>query len=427
MRGSSKFLWFLLGGVGTVLSFIAVGFVISVFMGSIRPPSPPDGELMPYPFGAIDLDELDSEYDSELENSIARSLEMDKDRGKDEGRTYNLLALSGGGSNGAFGAGLLCGWTAAGNRPDFKVVTGVSTGALQATAAFLGSEYDYILKEIYTEYGTRDIYRRRFPLLLFAVDGIYHTEPLKKLIARYITSDLLQAVADKHNAGRRLFVGTTNLDSQEFVIWNMGLIAASGREDAIELYRKVLLASASVPVVFEPIYFEVEKDGEKFYEMHCDGGAYSQVFFRGFLLDFEEALTEIGLFGEKTKIELYIINNGKPLVSRERTNVSPRAASIAAVTINNLFNITITSSLFRMYVITSRYGVGFNLATLGDESELFLEPLDFDKEKMRKLFDYSYEATKAGYKWISVPPGLDPGEAYEVVDHNESKNNEKDN
>lgn len=419
MKGSCKVGWFLFGGVSTVLFVVGTIFIISVFMGSIRPVSPPEGDLMPYPFGAIDFEEIDTQYESELEKSIAKSLTEDKDGVKDEDQVYELLALSGGGSNGAFGAGILCGWTAAGDRPDFKVVTGVSTGALQATAAFLGSEYDYILEEIYTKYGTKDIYRRRFPLLLFSVDGINHTEPLKKIIAHYVTEELMQAVAEKHNSGRRLFVGTTNLDSQEFVIWNMGLIAGSRRKDALELYRKVLLASASVPVVFEPVYFEVEKDGEKFYEMHCDGGAYSQVFFRGFLLDFEEALTEIGLLGERTKIELYVINNGKPLVSRHRVNVPPRAASIAAVTINNLFNITITSSLFRMYVITSRHGAGFHLATLGDESELYLEPLDFDKTKMRKLFDYSYAEAKEGYEWISLPPGLDPGETFEAEDEEE--------
>ena len=79
-------------------------------------------------------------------------------------RSYPLLAISGGGSNGAFGAGFLCGWTESGTRPDFKVVTAVSTGSLQAPLAFLGPDYDHILRAIFTTHGTEEIYQRKRPL-----------------------------------------------------------------------------------------------------------------------------------------------------------------------------------------------------------------------------------------------------------------------
>ena len=205
-------------------------------------------------------------------------------------------------------------------------------------------------------------------------------------------------------------MGTTNVDMREFEIWDMGRIAASVRPDALELFRKVMLASCSIPVVFGPVYFEVEHEGKKYYEMHCDGGAYAQVFFRGFLLDFEDAMADAGLTGSDVEIGLYIINNGKSLMSTERNNVTPRATHIAAVTINSLFKITMTSSLYRMYVLAKRYGIDYNIAAIPEESDLVMNPLDFDGECMGRLFDLGYQLGEEGYEWLKVPPALDDDE-----------------
>ena len=192
----------------------------------------------------------------------------------------NFLALSGGGANGAFGAGFLCGWSAAGTRPDFRIVTGISTGALIAPIAFAGSEYDKRLRA-YTTIQTNDILKVRgiygiMPLLIG--ESYADTEPLVKLISQTVNDEVIKAVAKEYAKGRRLYIGTTDLDAQRLVIWDMGAIAASGKPDAFNLFRKVMLASASIPGAFPPVYFNVETDGKKYDEMHVDGGVMTEVF-----------------------------------------------------------------------------------------------------------------------------------------------------
>ena len=182
-----------------------------------------------------------------LEQSAIDSLQQEKaaNQGKLDPEA-NFLALSGGGGDGAFGAGLLCGWTEAGTRPRFKLVTGISTGALIAPFAFLGSEYDAKLKEAYTTISDKDIYTVPNTLKLIInlgrIEGAASTEPLAKLLERLVDDQMIQKIAAEHNKGRRLLVGTTQLDAQRQVIWNMGAIAASGHPDAAKLFREVLRA-----------------------------------------------------------------------------------------------------------------------------------------------------------------------------------------
>ncbi len=202
-------------------------------------------------------------YSESLEQSAIESIkqELAANHGKLEPEA-TFLALSGGGGDGAFGAGILCGWTAAGTRPRFKLVTGISTGALIAPFAFLGPEYDAKLKEAYTTISDKDIYTVpsvvKLVLNLGRIEAAASTKPLAELLERLIDENVLQAVAAEHNKGRRLLVGTTQLDAQRQVIWNMGAIAASGHPDALKLFRQVLRASASIPVAFNPVYISVE-------------------------------------------------------------------------------------------------------------------------------------------------------------------------
>ena len=190
----------------------------------------------------------------------------------------NFLALSGGGSDGAFGAGLLSGWTASGTRPEFDVVTGVSTGALTAPFAFLGPKYDPALKRVFTESSTRDIAIARPVRGLLGGDALSSNAPLAKIVAYYVTEDFLAEIGAEHRKGRRLLIGTTNLDAERPVIWDMGQIAVSGGPDAIVLFRKVLLASAAIPAVFPPGFVKVAANGAVYEEMHVDGGATREVF-----------------------------------------------------------------------------------------------------------------------------------------------------
>ncbi|HKX13301.1 MAG TPA: patatin-like phospholipase family protein, partial [bacterium] len=190
----------------------------------------------------------------------------------------NFLAVSGGGDNGAFGAGLLNGWTAAGTRPEFKAVTGISTGALIAPFAFLGPKYDHVLTTVYTTISKDDIFKKRGLIRGFFSDAMADSAPMGQLIERYVDRGLLDAIAAEYAKGRLLLVGTTDLDALEPVIWNMTALAASKHPRALDLFRRIMLASASIPGAFPPVMLDVEVDGVRHQEMHVDGGTIAQVF-----------------------------------------------------------------------------------------------------------------------------------------------------
>ena len=180
----------------------------------------------------------------------------------------DVLALSGGGEDGAFGAGLLVGWSQRGDRPVFEVVTGVSTGSLIAPFAFLGTSYDAQLREAYTTIDRKNVLLFQNIFAILSGESLATTAPLREMIGRFVTPELLSAVAAEHNKGRRLFVVTTNLDFQRPVLWDMGKIANSGSPATAELFREILVASASIPGVFPPVYFDVQSGGRRFKEMH---------------------------------------------------------------------------------------------------------------------------------------------------------------
>ena len=332
-----------------VVALVLLLFVLLFTLGwrtvsslrATRLPAPPSGSPIVYPWGAMHLDALHVEPDSDLERTLKASFESEQqgdfDPDRDGKREYSFLVLSGGGSAGAFGAGFLTGWSKAGTRPDFKIVTGVSTGSLQATFAFLGPEYDDELTEVYTQYSTDEIYTKRSLLGAVMGESAWDTGPLKELIAHYVTSDILDAVAAKHSTGHRLFIGTVNMDTAEFIIWDMGAIASSDRPDRLDRYRNVLLASSSIPVLFPPVYFEVEIGGQSYYEMHVDGGTQAQLFLRGFMLDCEETFEEDVRLTD-AEVSLYLIRNGTANDTIKREVTQPSSLSIASATIEQLEN-----------------------------------------------------------------------------------------
>ena len=186
-------------------------------------------------------------------------------------RAYYLV-ISGGGGDGAYGAGLLAGWTLSGTRPQFEVVTGISTGALTAPYAFLGPKYDGRLKEIYTTISEKDVLRSSGPLGALFGASLTDNSPLKALVAKHVTADLVDLIGAENAKGRKLLVGTTNLDAQRPVVWDMTAIAASGNPDRVQLFRDVLVASAAIPGVFPPQLIRVQADGKSYEELHVDGG-----------------------------------------------------------------------------------------------------------------------------------------------------------
>jgi Patatin-like phospholipase len=312
----------------------------------------------------------------------------------------SFLAISGGGSDGAFGAGLLVGWTARGYRPEFDIVTGVSTGALTAPFAFLGPRYDPALNAVYTTYSTNQLVTKHPVRGLLGGDALASNAPLAGVIASYITPEFLQEVAHEHARGRRLLIGTTNLDAQRPVIWDMGRIASSGDPRALELFRNVLLASAAIPGLFPPVYIEVNAEGQLRQEMHVDGGTTNQVF----LLP-----TQINSGGMDTKLgirpirRLYIVRNGR--IDPEFKVVKASTLAIAGRSISTLIKTQGIGDLYQMYEFAKRNGVAYNLAYIpGDFPDTSTEA--FDTVYMSKLFDLGVQRGKDGNAWKKTPPRL---------------------
>jgi predicted patatin/cPLA2 family phospholipase len=311
-----------------------------------------------------------------------------------------LLILSGGADYGAFGAGLLNGWSQSGGRPEFKIVTGVSSGALISTFAFLGPEYDPILREAYTTVTARDIYLRRFLSILWH-DALADVEPLRQMIDRYITQDILDSVAEAHAHGRRLWIATTNLDQDRMIVWNMGMIAQSGHPDALSLYRKVVLASSSIPAAFPPVMINVEVDGQIYDEMHVDGGIKAQLFLNPDTLN----LTRIRAHYTQPDIHsnwtFYVIRNSK--VGPEPQQVERNIRDISSRSMSSLLKSQGRNDIQRIYYFSQATNVNFNWTAM--PQEYLPETLEaFDQEEMNKLFDLGYEQGLNGGKWRNKPP-----------------------
>ena len=195
--------------------------------------------------------------------------------------TIDYLVLSGGGSGGSFGAGAMVGLSRAHHRPQFEVVTGVSAGALIAPFAYLGPSWDPVLTSAFTGGdGLELIHSKKLAVLkrLLLPRGRPGSSTLFKLVDRFVTPAMIQAVTREYAKGRLLFIATTDLDKQETVLWNLGAIATHGGEQARRLFRDVLIASASVPGVFPPVLIPVEEDGRHYQEMHVDGGVTTSLF-----------------------------------------------------------------------------------------------------------------------------------------------------
>jgi predicted acylesterase/phospholipase RssA len=317
----------------------------------------------------------------------------------------SFLALSGGGDDGAFGAGVLCGWTDRGDRPKFKMVTGISTGALIAPFAFLGSDYDHVLRHVYTEVTSDDIFRRKSLLTVLWRDSLADTEPLARMLDRYVDEAMLAAVAAEHQKGRRLIIGTTQLDAQRLVLWDMGAIAASGHREAIKLFRKVMLASASIPGAFPPQYIKVEAGGKFYEEMHVDGGTTAQVILYETALDPEAMMVGLDQLSRGRPRILYIIRNSQ--VKPEWENVRPRLVPIAGRAVSTLIKYHGVGDLFRLYTFAKRDKMDYNVAAIPvDAAPTRREP--FDQVYMIQLFELGYELAVKGDLWMKYPPFFNP-------------------
>jgi predicted patatin/cPLA2 family phospholipase len=313
----------------------------------------------------------------------------------------NLLAISGGAEDGAFGAGLLVGWSDTSTRPVFDMVTGVSSGALIAPFAFLGREHDGQLREIFTSYGRKDIFTYNVPSLLEGA-ALLDDTPLSHLIEKYVDDAFLAEIARERIKGRILLIGTTNLDTQRPVLWDMGRIAMSNNSDALALFRKILLASATLPGVFPPVRIHVRVGGQDYDELHVDGGVTRQVFIAPSA--FSSVSHEQTPGRTAARPRLYVIRNGK--IDPEWQSVRENVFSITQRSISTLIKNQGIGDLYRIYSITKRDGIDFNLASIpADFGERSSQP--FDQKYMISLFERGYDLASHGYSWVKVPPGME--------------------
>jgi Patatin-like phospholipase len=338
----------------------------------------------------------------DFERSFQQESPADFPRGADGVVRYPHLALSGGGANGAFGAGFLSGWSATGRRPVFKMVTGVSTGALMAPFAFLGPQYDAALHEFYTTTTTRDIFAMRSILIsLLRGDSLADTGPLAALIARHVDAEFLRQVADAHNRGRRLYIGTVDLDSQQFVVWNTGLIAASGGPEALDLVRKVILASAAIPIAFPPVFFEVEANGRRYDEMHVDGAVAATVFLHAGVFRPSRIHERAGRGAARE--DIFVIHNGK---LSEAPSPTPRSLrGITSRVIEASVRAGVVGDLIRIYAFAQRDQASFHWVTIDEGVDLKGAEV-FDPVKMAELYEIGYRTARTGPEWEVRPPGF---------------------
>jgi hypothetical protein len=341
-----------------------------------------------------------------LQESLIRSIKEDSTSdvavSLDGTRMYSVLAISGGAANGAYGAGLLKGWSVEGSRPVFKVVTGVSTGAVMAPFAFLGKDYDDQLDKLYTSMSTKDVMKSKRPFQALLGDSLATNAPLRRQVDSYVNKELLEKIAAQHKLGRRLFVGTTYLDAQRFVVWDMGAIAA--RRD-VKLFKDVIIASAAIPVIFPPSYISVESGGQKYDEMHVDGGTITQVFTLYKVLDTAKDMAiKMGVDPHKVRSKCYIIRNG--YVSPGYKAVDGNLASIADRSFDTIINSQGVGDTYRIYTFLQKIGGDFNLAYVPDDCRPQKKE-EFDPNLMKDLFLRGYQDAVGGYKWHTSPPGLE--------------------
>lgn len=311
---------------------------------------------------------------------------------------HTVLALSSGGADGAYGAGVLVGWTKSGTRPKFDVVTGVSTGALQAVLAFLGPDYDELLEEFYTTLKSKDILRSKGLGALFG-DSLYDNKPLKKQIERVVTDELLAKIAVEHEAGRRLYVATTNLDAGDLTIWDMGQIARGGRTNKLLHFQKVLRASAAVPAFFEPVYIKPQR-GIQLRQAHVDGGVKKPVLVSDFM--FQSPLK---------KKALYMVINGSTSKYNATHAVKPTLAEISRKTILEMMRELQDNTIYRDYVLAGKEGAKFRITSIPDSFPASADMLKFDQVRMKKLFAIGHAKGAEGTnKWRTEPNLITKGE-----------------
>ena len=319
-------------------------------------------------------------------------------------RPRHIVAFSGGGAYGAYSAGFMTGWTESGTRPEFDVVTGISTGSLIAPFAFLGPEYDSRLGRLYTGVRAQNVFQIHTWVVIPFKDSVATSNPLRTLIESQISPALLEMIAAEHRKGRRLYVGTTNLDTKRLVVWDLGAIACRPGPDGCRLFRDVLLASCSVPGMLPPVKFELEVDGQRVTELHADGGITAQLFVPSHVF----ARAAAGQDSTSDPGHLYAVVAGKlyPDAAPVKAKVLPVLGASAGALIYSYCR----ADLSNLYGQARAAGLRYHLTALAPGFKTLDNSVDFDQKEMQKLFDEGVCQGDAGPAWMTGPPAISPGD-----------------
>lgn len=383
----------------SALIFVCVG-LLGACSAILRNPVPEQDYQHVSVLGQQDFrvwaDQQDPEQYPALKQATAETLE--RRLGGIMHTEHNYLAISGGGADGAYGAGVLVGWSKLGTRPEFTMVTGVSTGALTAPFAFLGPAYDNQLKLLYTTLDSSRIFFRRSIFSIIRGDSVTDNTPLLKMLEEYITDDMVAEIAREYRKGRVLSIGTTNLDAGRGVIWNIGRIADSGNPKAADLIRQILLASASIPGVFPPAYIRVQTpDGKTYDEMHVDGGTSAQMFLYPTRTNFEELRTLLDIRGTP---RAYVIRNSR--IQPIYEPVVARLPNIAARSVASLIRTQGIGDAYRIAATTHRDGVTLAMTWIPMDAPPDPGEELFDPAYMAALFEFGYQRTVNDTAWTTV-------------------------
>jgi hypothetical protein len=282
------------------------------------------------------------------------------------------------------------------------IVTGISTGALQATFAFLGPDYYAMLEAFYSNLSQSDIFvNRLFPFLLWS-DSIADPAPLRTLLEN--TPDILEKVAQAHESGRRLFIGTVDLDRGGLVVWDMGEIALERNQQALGKYHDILMAASAVPVLLPPVEIEyTTATGELYTGLHVDGGLREIVFFRHFMADLRDSLPDGDPMPDEDKDRLTIVVNGK--IGLGYDCIDTHWIPIAKRTIITSLDETAANGVLRAYLIACDKNMKFQLMRIPDNVAIDPFETTFNTATMQMLIEKGKElAQLEPIPYESSPP-----------------------
>ncbi len=374
---------------------LAAAFAIA---GCERRPGAAGEDATPAWPGHVEILDRDAAV-PDLADSLAEAVATGHPTGDsdEDGRgDFTLLALSAGSGYGAFGAGLLTGWSEAGTRPEFDVVTGTSTGALAGALVFAGPAYDDVLEEMYTTLSREDILR--FRPLGFLSASVGDPGPLEEKIEAIVDEAFLDRIAAEHARGRRFYVATTDLDRSRPVVWDMGAMASVRDGERLERFRAILLASAAIPVMFPPVYVPTRDGG---WAMHADGMLFAPVLLSAFMLEAPRRHA-----GEDLPLHAWFVVNSKLAPSVDRDPVAPNLAGVSLATLSALVRAMKRKGLVEAYALAKAAGATFSLAYIPDDFPVRGGSKAFLKEDMQDLFAYGRSLALSGDPWVSAPPGF---------------------